>query len=274
MCLIMSPMSDILNPTFLMCLGIILISIACLVIYFENKLRHQNHKMSSMLGLVTSLTEEVNHTKKYLLHVTNNISHNSNVGFTNDQQLLIPVSDDDDDAGDDDSDSESDSDEDDDDDDGVEDAPNSLTPRLYDINKTKILKIDITPQHFLNTLYTENVDDENLEEINLISGSESGSESESDGDALNDSKLQDHSNTDFSNVKHDVDLSGAQLIDDIITTELKTIDITNLDDLVIVDVDYKKLSVPKLKILVGEKGLVADCSKMKKNDLLKLLEMS
>jgi hypothetical protein len=65
-------------------------------------------------------------------------------------------------------------------------------------------------------------------------------------------------------------MDGVQLIDDIITTELKTIDITNLDDLP--TVDYKKLSVPKLKILVGEKGLVADCSKMKKNDLLKLLE--
>jgi hypothetical protein len=230
-----------------------------------------------MLGLVTSLTDEVNHTKKFLLHVTNNITHKPNVGLTDEiisQQLLIPVSDDDDDDDEDDDDDDDDDDSDSESDDEDDDVEEATTSRLYDINKTKILKIDITPQHFLNTLYTENVDDENLEEINLISGSESGSESESDGDALNDSKLQDHSNTDFSNVKHDVDLSGAQLIDDIITTELKTIDITNLDDLVIVDVDYKKLSVPKLKILVGEKGLVADCSKMKKNDLLKLLEMS
>ena len=38
--------------------------------------------------------------------------------------------------------------------------------------------------------------------------------------------------------------------------------------------DYKKLSVQKLKSIVGEKGLVADCSKMKKNDLVKLLETS
>jgi hypothetical protein len=260
----MSTMSDILNPTFLMCLGIILISIACLVIYFENKLREQNHKMSSMLGIVTSLTDEVNHTKQFLLHVTNNVPQNvhfnQKVGLTDEQHVLIPVSDDDDDESD--SDSESDDEEDDDDD------SNSLTPTLYDINKTKILKIDITPQNFSNILYTENVD-ENLEELNLISvsESESGSESDSDVDASIESKLPDHSTAEFSNLD-----SGAQLIDDIITTELKTIDITNLDDLSIVD--YKKLSVPKLKIIVGEKGLAPDCSKMKKNELLKLLETS
>ena len=257
-------MSDILNPTFLMCLGIILISIACLVIYFENKLRDQNHKMSSMLALVTSLTNEVNHTKNILLHVTNTIPHNQNIGLTDEPQFLIPVSDDDEDEDDSDDDSEEE-------DDDVEDTSNSLTPRVYDVNKTKILKIDITPQNFTNTLYTENVKDENLEELNLISASESESESESDGDATIDSKLQDHSNTEFCNVKHDIDIDiGAQLIDDIITTELKTIDITNLDNLV--TVDYKKLSVPKLKTIVGEKGLAADCSKMKKNELLKLLE--
>jgi hypothetical protein len=267
----MSTMSDILNPTFLMCLGIILISIACLVIYFENKLRDHNHKMSSMLGLVASLTDEVNHTKKFLLHVTNNVPQNQKAGLTDEplsQQLLIPVSDDDDDDDDDNDDSDSDSDEDDDDE--VEDTINSLTPTLYDINKTKILKIDITP----HMLYTENVD-ENLEELNLISvsesESESGSESDSDVDEYIDSKLPDHSTTDFSNATLKVDI-GAQLIDDIITTELKTIDITHLDNLSIVD--YKKLSVPKLKIIVGEKGLASDCSKMKKTDLLKLLETS
>ena len=269
----MSTMSDILNPTFLMCLGIIMISIACLVIYFENKLRDHSHKMSSMLALVTSLTDEVNHTKKFLLHVTNNINHKPNVGLMDEtlsHNLLIPVSDDDDDDDDDDDSDDDDSDS-DSDSDSVEDAVEDTTNH-HDIHKTKILKIDITPQNFTNTLYTENVDDENLEELNLISvsESESGSESESDGDASVDSKLHDHSNTEFSNVNHDG--SGAQLIDDIITTELKTIDITNLDDLAIVD--YKKLSVPKLKIIVGEKGLVADCSKMKKNDLLKLLETS
>jgi hypothetical protein len=269
----MSTISDILNPTFLMCLGIILISIACLVIYFENKLREQNHKMSSMLGLVTSLTDEVNHTKKFLSRMASNMTHNPNVGHTEEviKKTLIEVSDDDDDDEDDDDDDEDDDDDDDDDeddddeddddeeenDDDDEEEGNATPLCIYDANKTKILKIDINPP---NAPYEE----ENLEELNLVSETESDSESDSI-----DSKLAEHPNTEFSKMNLDVD-GGAQLIDDIITTELKTIDVTNLDELV--TVDYKKMSVQKLKTLVGEKGLVADCSKMKKNDLVKLLE--
>jgi hypothetical protein len=51
--------------------------------------------------------------------------------------------------------------------------------------------------------------------------------------------------------------------------ELKTINI-NLDEH-IDPIDYKKLSLQKLKSVVVEKGLVSDASKLKKNDLLKLL---
>ena len=272
MCLIMSTMSDILNPTFLMCLGIILISIACLVIYFENKLREQNHKMSSMLGLVTSLTDEVNHTKKFLLHMTNNMSHNPNVGLKNEiiTNKLVEVSDDDEDDDDDEDEDEDEDDDDDDDDDDEDDdededegkdtAEDEATICAYDANKTKILKIDITPS---NVLYTE---PENLEELNLISETDSDTESVS-----KDSKCEETQTPGFSQINLDID-GSAKLIDAIITTEIKSVGITNLDESP--TVDYKKLSVQKLKSIVGEKGLVADCSKMKKNDLVKLLEMS
>ena len=241
MCLIMTTMTDILNPTFLMCLGIILISIACLVIYFENKFRDQNHKMTTMLGLVTALTDEVNNTKKFLSRKTNDVLTNESI-----THQLVEVSDDDDEDESDDDDDESDDEEDESDDDEKEDEDDDTAPTLciYDANKTKILKIDITTS---TPVYAA----ENLEELQLISESESDTETESI-----DSKLDEQPNAGFSQ--------------DLLATELKTIDITNLDDLP--TVDYKKLSVPKLKILVGEKGLVADCSKMKKNDLLKLLE--
>ena len=35
--------------------------------------------------------------------------------------------------------------------------------------------------------------------------------------------------------------------------------------------DYKKMSLSKLKEVIVEKGIVADASKLKKNDILKLL---
>ena len=37
--------------------------------------------------------------------------------------------------------------------------------------------------------------------------------------------------------------------------------------------DYKKLSLNKLRSIVTEKGLVTDASKLKKHELLKLLEV-
>jgi hypothetical protein len=39
------------------------------------------------------------------------------------------------------------------------------------------------------------------------------------------------------------------------------------------NVDYKKTPLPKLRSIVEEKGLVKDASKLKKNELLKLLEV-
>ena len=54
-------------------------------------------------------------------------------------------------------------------------------------------------------------------------------------------------------------------------TDLKTINI-NLDEIHADSVDYKKLPLPKLRSIVTDKGLVDDASKLKKQELLKLLE--
>ena len=52
----MAVLSELFNPYFFMFLGI-LILIALLVIYYESKIREQNHKIASMLSLVSSLAE-------------------------------------------------------------------------------------------------------------------------------------------------------------------------------------------------------------------------
>ena len=59
----MASLIDLFNPSFLMFLGILVLVVALLVVYFESKFRDQNHKISSMLSLVSSLAEEVNGTK-------------------------------------------------------------------------------------------------------------------------------------------------------------------------------------------------------------------
>ena len=54
----MPSLSDIFNPSFFMCLGILVLLTALVVVYFESKMREQNHKIASMLSLVSSLAEE------------------------------------------------------------------------------------------------------------------------------------------------------------------------------------------------------------------------
>ena len=53
--------------------------------------------------------------------------------------------------------------------------------------------------------------------------------------------------------------------------DLKSINITLEETKTDQSVDYKKMALPKLRSVVSEKGLSSDSSKLKKNELLKLL---
>jgi hypothetical protein len=56
-------MADLFNPSFLFYLGIIVLAIAILVVFFESKFREQNHKISSMFSIVSTLAEDMNKMK-------------------------------------------------------------------------------------------------------------------------------------------------------------------------------------------------------------------
>jgi hypothetical protein len=58
--------------------------------------------------------------------------------------------------------------------------------------------------------------------------------------------------------------------EDLLASDLKTISITDFED-TNKKTDYKKLSINKLREVVIEKGIVADATKLKKNEILKLL---
>ena len=65
----MASLADLFNPTFLMFLGILVLVVALLVVYFESKMRDQNHKIASMLSLVSTLAEDMNGVKMGLNHL-------------------------------------------------------------------------------------------------------------------------------------------------------------------------------------------------------------
>ena len=167
---------DIFTPSFFILLAILFLLIALLVVYIETKWREQNHKISSMLSLVSSLAEEMN-VLRFNLHQTTNVNsdseslYNKNITMTYQSQNnhLIPVSDDDEDDEedqdnkDDDDEQNGDDDDDDDDDDQDDDVDND-----DDDNKTTIFKLNIS--HEFREEDEDNLEPEVIEigEINDI----------------------------------------------------------------------------------------------------------
>jgi hypothetical protein len=264
----MASLTDLFNPTFLMFLGILVLVVALLVVYFETKFRDQNHKISSMLSLVSSLAEEVNGTKMVIhqLSMNQNVQMQQQTPFFRETILeennqhkqtsdLIDVSDDDSDsdsdAGSEDSFSEEDSD-------SVDDS-DSESDSLIEIgennNDVKIFKLNIS----------ENDEDSESDDIDELSDTSSVASVDDldDLDNLSDANLEELDDT-SENVKDD-----GKNLDNFM--DLKSINITLEETKSDQSLDYKKMALPKLRSVVSEKGLSKDSSKLKKNELLKLL---
>jgi hypothetical protein len=267
----MASLVDIFNPSFFMFLGILVLVAALLVVYFESKMREQNHKMASMLNLITCMADEMNAIK---LHLN---SHTTNNGFgggilqpssldKNDIHIvktdLIPVSDD----------SESDNDsensiEDDESDNGSESSSGSNSEDNDDIkniieigggidigdnNDIKVLKLNISNINDIDE-NDENKDITDLEDLHDLEDIDDSLSLSSDSVSINEAE----------NNNDEIDVSKLNL---------KSINISSLEEVKNhTNNDYKKMTLSKLRSIVVEKELVADSSKLKKNELLKLL---
>ena len=251
-------LTDLFTPTFFTFLGILLLVAALIVIYFENKMRDQNHKIASMLSLVSTLAEDMNRVKMSVNHLAM-----TTIGGTAQDQLntafisnenKITVSDDEGDSDDDASeifDNEELSDDDYDDDDVSE--TDTDTSSHDDI---KVLKLNISEE-------ANNDDNDDIDETLDLDAIDENDDLEDLDDNL--SELQ-------SEISHISDTEEKmENNDNLSALDLKTISI-HLEETQHDSLDYKKLPLPKLRNIVAEKGLTSDASKLKKNELLKLLE--
>jgi hypothetical protein len=251
-------LTDLFTPTFFTFLGILLLVAALIVIYFENKMRDQNHKIASMLSLVSTLAEDMNRVKMSVNHLAM-----TTIGGTAQDQLntafisnenKITVSDDEGDSDDDASeifDNEELSDDDYDDDDVSE--TDTDTSSHDDI---KVLKLNISEE-------ANNDDNDDIDETLDLDAIDENDDLEDLDDNL--SELQ-------SEISHISDTEEKmENNDNLSALDLKTISI-HLEETQHDSLDYKKLPLPKLRNIVAEKGLASDASKLKKNELLKLLE--
>ena len=255
-------LSDIFTPSVVISLAISLLLIGLLGLYVSNKMNEQNHKLNTMFDLVSTLANELQIVRSQAPVGSvgapsiggGRMYEKPEVANTTHLVNMIDVSDDSDSSGDEsdgDGDSEGDCDGDDENDGNDE----------------------------------EESDD----------GSDDGEEEESDGDSDGD---DDEGEND---ARSDKAIVVSESLDDALFEEL-----ANLDDIIFEETkvervktpettttttttttpantssvknlnvvfDYKKASLSKLREIVEQKGLSSDTSKLKKQELLKMLEI-
>ena len=235
-------------------LGLTLLIIIGITIFLVRRMNNQNQKFSSIVGVVTSLAEELNSIKMCISNSINNISSDTKIINTD----LIAVSDDDDDDEEDDDDDDDDDEEDDDEEEEEKDDEEE-----------------------------EEKDDEEEEENDMTNTNDFNEEC----NVININDTVKYIHLENSNNSHqDKDDIFEMLPEEIISTDplpleeqeyiiQGSIEETQPEDLItdinIVKkeiIDYKKMSLTKLRTIVLEKGLSDNISKLKKNELLQILE--
>lgn len=276
----MTSLVDLFNPTFLMFLGILVLVVALLVVYFESKMREQNHKIASMLSLVSTLAEDMNDVKMGLNHFAviggngfrqSNISIKENLGIS-DTNKLIEVSDDEgtDDEEIEHEDTEDEGSEDEGSEDDESEDEGSHDDESEDENDdVKVIKLQVSNEDIegADNSYEEadNLDfepDEDLDEFNM---------SDDIPEIAND-YVEEILSLKYDE-KPEENKQSLEEITNLSTSELKTITINLGDETHDESIDYKKLQLSKLRSIAIEKGLTtnSEASKLKKHELLKLL---
>jgi hypothetical protein len=268
---------DLFNPSFLMFLGILVLVVALLVVYFESKFREQNHKIASMLSIVSSVAEELNNMRgainlvggsinndnsPNIIELNSSFNSNSNNNFEQIKRMdLIEVSDDEEDEEDleeedleeEDSVEEDSVEEDDLEEDDLEE--DDLEADLDEVKDIKVLKLSVSGTNINLDINHDEIDDlHNDEEID---------------DLHNDEEI------DFDDNESIVSIDATSIHDiKIANFDLKSISFdTNLEEKSQLNSsEYKKLSANKLKNIAIEKGLTNKSSKLSKQELLSLLK--
>ena len=270
---------DLFNPSFLMFLGILVLVVALLVVYFESKFREQNHKIASMLSIVSSVAEELNNMRGAINLVGGSInndnspniielnsSFNSNSNFEQIKRMdLIEVSDDEDD------------------DESVEDLEEEDLEE-EDLEEEDLEEEDLEESDLEEDSVDESVEEdddfveadlEEVKDIKVLKLSVSGTNINVD---INHDEIDDLHNDeeiDFDDNESIVSIDATSIHDiKIANFDLKSISFdTNLEEKNQMNSsEYKKLSANKLKNIAIEKGLTNKSSKLSKQELLSLLK--
>ena len=243
--------SNLFSSSFLLSIAIFILIGGIILAYVSYKLSEQDHKLNSMIGLISTMAEELHFFRSKLNNLPkNNINEFNNtdkiIQLSNfeDNNDLIDVSDNDEEDEDEDENEEEEDDEEDEDDEDDEENDEEEDDNDNDDNDDVLDVINLS-------LENENLDNDEIEDL-----------------GTNELKLTKTIHLENPLVEQEImnlnDKHEELLGDDL--TFLKNI--SEDDDS---KTDYKKMSVNKLRDIVVTKGLSQDSSRLKKNELLKLL---
>ena len=288
----MFSLMNLFTPSFFIYLGCILLVAACIVLYFEHRIREQDHKIASMLSVVSTL-EQIQHHRAHAPppniapniepNIENDKSHelfmlanpHSSTEFIQHPFDLIEVSDEEEESESeseddetDDSDSSSDI-ENDESDTESEEEEESDTESEEDI-PIKIIKLDLEPEPLPVQVVHESLPVEEMVPVEeMIPAIEEQVHVPVVEEEMVPMPAPEHRNDSLNELSFSLEGENS--------TQPKKISIhlgEEPEEQGHADIDYKKIQLQKLRSIAIEKGLVspADANKLKKPELLKLLE--
>lgn len=255
-------LADIFSIPFLICLTVCILLIGCSSIFFYQKLTLQDHKISSMIELISSMAEEIRHT---------NTPHNQAGGVSCPRvPNLIHVSDDDTTELEDSSSSlESETDSETDSSCSDESSSNASVDENEETNKDIMVNLTMSD---LNEIENEIIEIQELQENQRNHDIDLEYENDdSDIEDLEDiDKQMDSQQTDSQIESQIKTIHLEEPSEEVVDFSIfKSINISS-DDTHLEKPDYKKMTITKLREIAFQKGF-ADSSKLKKHEILKLL---
>jgi hypothetical protein len=243
-------LSDIFTPSVVISLAISLLLIGLLGLYVNNKMNEQNHKLNTMFDLVSTLANELQMVRSQPPVGIGSASigggrvyEKPEVANTTHLVNMIDVSDNSDSSGGEESDGDTDEGAESDDDSGGdgEDASGS-----------------------------DDGDGDDEESDGDSDGDDDEHDARSDKAIVVSESLDDALFEELANL--DEIVLGETSVERVKTPEATPANISSVKNLNVV-FDYKKASLSKLREIVEQKGLSSDTSKLKKQELLKMLEI-
>ena len=248
-------LSILFSSSFLFSLAAILILAGAIFAYVTMRINEQDHKLNSMLGLVSTVAAETQYFRAKIASLQNHLSADdcdTVEGIIlktnpNDETELISVSDgevsEDEDDSDEDDDEEEEEEEDSDDEGEEEDNEDECDE-----------DIDVSPA--LN-LSTNEFTLENIEDLEPNSATIKTVHLDLNETLTAPFNLENEVSHFLENNDKDIDVNIVLNTNTVETDDAR---------------EYKKMPLQKLKEIAVAKGLVADASKLKKHDLLKIIE--